>query len=140
MPMIIRPYTDADQASVLYLWQACGLIRPWNNALTDIFRKQGYQDELFLVAESKQEIVGVVMGGYDGHRGWANYLAVDPDYQLQGIARLLMRNLEQRLIAKGCPKIQLLVRKDNPAVIDFYEKLDYEHVEVLCLGKRLIED
>lgn len=82
----------------------------------------------------------MLVGGYDGHRGWANYLAVDPDYQLQGIASLLMRNLEQRLIAKGCPKIQLLVRKDNPAVIDFYEKLDYEHVEVLCLGKRLIED
>lgn len=138
--MLIRPYQFNDQASVLYLWQACGLVRAWNNPMIDIFRKQGYQDDLFLVAQSKQEVVGVVMGGYDGHRGWANYLAVDPDYQQQGIATLLMQNLEQRLIARGCPKIQLLVRKDNAAVIDFYEKLDYENVDVVCMGKRLIED
>lgn len=139
--MNIRIFSDLDHSQLIALWEICGLTRAWNNPSIDIFRKQGYQNDLFLVADTEDgAVIGSVMGGYDGHRGWVNYLAVHPDYQHQGIGKALMTQLEQRLIAQGCPKIQLLVRKDNTAVIKFYEKLDYTDADVFCLGKRLIED
>jgi len=81
-----------------------------------------------------------VMGGYDGHRGWVNYLAVHPQAQRNGIATALIQQLEKRLISLGCPKLQLLIRKDNIDVQSFYEQLGYEEIEVICLGKRLIQD
>ena len=80
------------------------------------------------------------MGGYDGHRGWVNYLAVHPHFQRNGVATALIQQLEKRLIALGCPKLQLLIRQDNIDVQNFYEQLGYEEVEVICLGKRLITD
>lgn len=136
----IRLYRESDQNAVIQLWDDCGLTRPWNNPQIDIYRKLTLNDGLFLVATINDKIVGSVMGGYDGHRGWANYLAVASAHQHQGIASELMQNLEQRLIARGCPKIQLLIRKGNSAVIDFYEKLGYVDTETICMGKRLIED
>lgn len=80
------------------------------------------------------------MGGYDGHRGWISYLAVHPQYQRQGIATALVQQLEKRLIARGCPKVQLLIRKDNLDIQSFYDELGYEEVDAICLGKRLISD
>lgn len=80
------------------------------------------------------------MGGYDGHRGSAYYLGVHPDYRGRGIANALISRLEKKLIARGCPKIQLMVREDNDTVIEMYEKLGYEIQNVTSLGKRLIED
>ncbi|MNI10801.1 Acetyltransferase YpeA [compost metagenome] len=80
------------------------------------------------------------MGGYDGHRGSAYYLGVHPDYRGRGIANALINRLEKKLIARGCPKIQLVVREDNDTVIEMYEKLGYEIQNVTNLGKRLIED
>ena len=86
------------------------------------------------------EIVGTLMGGYDGHRGSAYYLGVHPDYQGRGFANALINRLEKKLIARGCPKINVMVREENDAVAGFYEKLDYETQDSLLLGKRLIED
>ncbi|MOA59399.1 Acetyltransferase YpeA [compost metagenome] len=80
------------------------------------------------------------MGGYDGHRGSAYYLGVHPDYRGRGIANALINRLEKKLIARGCPKIQLMVREDNDTVIEMYEKLGYEIQAITSLGKRLIED
>ncbi len=73
---IIRQFTNADLDDVVNLWESCGLTRSWNNPETDIFRKVSQQDDLFLVAIKDEQLIGTLMGGYDGHRGWINYLAV----------------------------------------------------------------
>lgn len=78
------------------------------------------------MAEVGGEVVGSVMGGYDGHRGSAYYLGVHPDYRGRGIANALINRLEKKLIARGCPKIQIMVREDNDTVVEMYEKLGYD--------------
>ncbi len=104
---IIRQFTNADLDDVVNLWESCGLTRPWNNPETDIFRKVSQQDDLFLVAIKDEQLIGTLMGGYDGHRGWINYLAVHPHQQRLGIATALVQQLEKRLMARGCPKFSV---------------------------------
>ena len=137
---MIRQFIQSDLDDVIHLWEICGLTRPWNNPELDIFRKLVQQDDLFLVAIKDEQLIAVLMGGYDGHRGWMNYLAVHPQHLRLGIATALVQQLEKRLIARGCPKLQLLVRQDNLDVQTFYEELGYEEVDVVCMGKRLIQD
>lgn len=137
---IIRQFSHTDLEDIISLWELCGLTRPWNNPEIDIFRKAEQQDSLFLIATRDDKLVATLMGGYDGHRGWISYLAVHPQYQRQGIATALVQQLEKRLVAKGCPKVQLLIRKDNLDIQSFYDELGYEEVDAICLGKRLIQD
>lgn len=137
---IIRPYLESDLDDVIALWELCGLTRPWNNPEIDIFRKLAQRDQLFLLAVKDNQLIATVMGGYNGHRGWVNYLAVHPNFQRNGVATALVQQLEKRLIALGCPKLQLLIRKDNIDVQSFYEQLGYDEIDVICLGKRLIQD
>jgi ribosomal protein S18 acetylase RimI-like enzyme len=136
----IRPFTLADSDAIIAIWQACKLTVPWNNPHKDIARKMQVNPELFLVAELDGTIAGTVMGGYEGHRGWINYLAVSPDHQRQGVGRALMAAVEAKLLALGCPKINLQVRTSNTAVIQFYGHLGYHIDDVISLGKRLIKD
>lgn len=136
----IRPFREADEAQVVSLWQACGLTRPWNDPHKDIARKLQVQRELFLVAEEDGRIVASVMAGYEGHRGWVNYLAVEPAYRRGGLGARLMRRVEQELLARGCPKLSLLVRTSNIEVLAFYRALGYAQDEAVPLGKRLIPD
>lgn len=82
--MDIRPFELDDESAVIHLWQKCGLTRPWNDPEKDIRRKLRVQAETFLVGEVDGTIVATAMGGYDGHRGWINYLAVDPEHQRKG--------------------------------------------------------
>lgn len=89
---------------------------------------------------SAQQPVASVMAGYDGHRGWVNYLAVHPDFRRQGLGEALMRRVERELLAMGCPKLNLQVRSDNAAVLDFYRALGYLQDDVVSMGKRLIPD
>lgn len=138
--MEIRVFRQDDFEEVITLWERCDLLRPWNDPEMDIERKLNHGPDLFLVAEVGGEVVGSVMGGYDGHRGSAYYLGVHPDYRGRGIANALINRLEKKLIARGCPKIQLMVREDNDTVIEMYEKLGYEIQAITSLGKRLIED
>ncbi|RWR00843.1 acetyltransferase [[Pantoea] beijingensis] len=138
--MEIRAFCHDDFEEVITLWDRCDLLRPWNDPEMDIERKLTHDPDLFLVAVVGGEIVGTLMGGYDGHRGSAYYLGVHPDYRGRGFANALINRLEKKLIARGCPKINLLVREENDAVLGFYEKLDYEIQDTLALGKRLIED
>ncbi|NDL65427.1 GNAT family acetyltransferase [Acerihabitans arboris] len=138
--MEIRVFRQDDFEEVIMLWERCDLLRPWNDPEMDIERKMHCGADLFMVAEVAGAVVGSIMGGYDGHRGSAYYLGVHPDYRGRGIANALISRLEKKLIARGCPKIQLMVREDNEAVIGMYEKLDYEPVDSVSLGKRLIED
>jgi len=110
---------------------------PWNEPDGMIDRKLGVQPELFLVAESQGRVVGTVLGGFDGVRGWIHHLAVHEAHRRKGIATQLMRAAEDGLKKIGCPKINLQVRSTNLGVIDFYRSLGYSVEERASLGKRL---
>jgi ribosomal protein S18 acetylase RimI-like enzyme len=138
--LTIRPYEPADEAQVIALWGACALVVPWNDPKRDIERKLRVDPELFLVGELQGKVVATCMAGYEGHRGWVNYLAVSPGLRRQGIAALLMEAAEARLSKMGCPKINLQVRASNKEVIAFYHSIGYKIDEVLSMGKRLEED
>ncbi|MGP0170966.1 GNAT family acetyltransferase [Pseudomonas sp. NCHU5208] len=138
--MLIRPFQLADQAAVIDLWRRCDLIRPWNDPFKDIQRKLAVQPELFLVGELDGALVASAMAGYEGHRGWVNYLAVCPDRRKQGLARQLMAHIEEKMLALGCPKLSLLVRNTNQQALVFYERLGYQADASVSLGKRLISD
>lgn len=138
--MDIRPFNEADEAAVIDLWHRCGLTRPWNDPARDIRRKLRVRPELFLVGVIGGEVVATVMAGYDGHRGWINYLGVDPKRQQQGLGRAIMAEAERLLAEAGCPKINLQVRTSNVAAIEFYRRLGYAIDDVISLGKRLERD
>jgi len=136
----IRPCRRGDEPALIALWQACGLTRPWNDPAKDIARKFAEQPELFAVAEREGALVGSVMAGYEGHRGWINYLAVAPALQRGGLGRALMAWAELRLRERGCPKINLQIRRGNLAVVAFYESLGFSEDDTISLGKRLEKD
>ncbi len=138
--MQVRPFQPDDSESVVQLWTACGLIVPWNDPRRDISRKLFVQPEMFLVGCSDNRIIASVMAGYDGHRGWINYLAVHPTHQKAGIGKRMMDEAEALLRAAGCPKINLQVRSSNTAVIEFYETIGFKTDDVTSLGKRLEPD
>ncbi len=138
--VLVRAFKEEDEARVLELWLLGGLTRPWNDPKKDIARKLKVQRELFLVAELDGVLVGTVMAGYDGHRGWVNYLAVDLGQRRRGIGTALMRDVERRLRLFGCPKLNLQIRRENAAVQSFYAALGFVEDEVVSLGKRLEED
>lgn len=138
--MRIRPFASVDEAVVLALWQSCGLVKPQNDPRKDIARKLRVNPEWFLVAESGGRIVGAVMAGYEGHRGWINYLAVDPARRRAGLGRALMAEAERVLRAAGCPKINLQVRPENRDVVAFYEAIGFSVEGAISLGKRLERD
>lgn len=138
---LLRPFAPADTEAVVALWEVCGLVRPWNDPRRDIERKATVQPELFLVAEDDAgAVVAAGMAGYDGHRGWVNYLAVRPDQQGTGLGRTMMAEFERLLTAMGCPKLNLQVRAGNERVIAFYESLGYADDRSVSMGKRLVED
>ncbi len=136
----IRQFRDHDEPAVIRLWQDCELVVPWNNPQKDIQRKLDAGAELFLVGAFEEKLIASVMGGYDGHRGWIYYLAVAPEFRNRGFARAMMADMEGRLLALGCPKINLLVRNTNTEVIEFYNSLGYAMDQSVGLGKRLIAD
>lgn len=138
--MEISEYQEEHAGEVIELWFKCRLVVPSNNPLRDIERKVEVDRNLFLVGIINGKIVATVMGGYEGHRGWINYLAVDPEHRNNGYGRLIMREVEKRIRAKGCPKINLQVRESNEAAIKFYKSLGYSDDSVIGLGKRLEEE
>lgn len=147
MAWSIREFGQQDTEAVVALWRAAGLTRPWNDPYLDIERKLTVQPELFLVAAEPGTgpgeddlIVGSVMAGYDGHRGWLYYLASAPHRRGTGIARALVQEAERLLREMGCPKVQLMVRTENDGALGFYDALGYERFNVANTGKRLIAD
>jgi ribosomal protein S18 acetylase RimI-like enzyme len=136
----IREYRPADEEAVVALWAACELTRPWNDPRKDIARKLADSPRLLLVGEVDGRVLGTVMAGYDGHRGWINYLAVHPAWRRRGLGRALMDAAEERLVALGCAKINLQVRDENVAARGFYEAIGYRLEPMVSFGKRLISD
>ncbi|WP_449408108.1 GNAT family acetyltransferase [Microbacterium maritypicum] len=143
----VRAFRPEDTESVVALWDDAGLTRPWNDPRRDIERKLSVQPELFLVAVDDEtdgaiasRIIGTVMAGYDGHRGWLYYLSSASSHRRRGVGRALVAEAERLLRDMGCPKVQLMVRDGNEQALEFYDELGYERFSVSNTGKRLIVD
>lgn len=137
MTLKIVIYKPEFQDAVVELWRRCNLIVPQNDPVEDIQRKIDFQPELFFVALLDHEVVGSVMVGYEGHRGWMNYLAVVPEHQRHGYGRELVQKAIHELKRMGCLKVNLQVRRSNVSVINFYKNLGFKEDVVVSLGMRL---
>jgi ribosomal protein S18 acetylase RimI-like enzyme len=129
------PVDRADEA--VALWHETGLTRPWNDPHADLIRAVGAPCSTVLAAVDDGVLTGTAMVGHDGHRGWVYYLAVRAERRRAGLGRDLMNASERWLMQRNVPKINLMVRTANVAVVAFYESLGYEDGEVLVLGKFL---
>ena len=136
--MEIRPYEECDEEAVTDLWtEVLADTAPHNDPVTVIRQKLALERDLFFVAVMDGTVVGTIMGGYDGHRGWVYALAVCPSHQRRGIGTALLRHLETVLARRGCLKVNLQVRASNAGVVAFYERLGYAIEERVSMGKRL---
>jgi ribosomal protein S18 acetylase RimI-like enzyme len=136
--MQIRRYEDLDESAVIGLWkEVLPDTAPHNDPATTIRKKLAVERELFFVALSGEAVICTVLGGYDGHRGWAYAVAVRPSFQRRGIGTALIHRLEGALAEQGCLKVNLQVRASNAAVVAFYERLGYSVEERVSMGKRL---
>jgi len=138
--LLIRPFQTEDEDALVALWKMCELTVPWNNPHKDIARKLQVQPELFLVGILGNSLIATVMGGYEGHRGWINYLAVHPDFHGKGYGQGIMNSVETVLREMGCPKINLQIRRGNDQIAFFYQKLGFTNDHVVSMGKRLEAD
>ncbi|MGY4398261.1 ribosomal protein S18 acetylase RimI-like enzyme [Sphingomonas sp. UYAg733] len=132
--------TQADALAVIALWEACGLTRPWNDALADFTLALDTPASAIFVMHDEDRVVASVMVGFDGHRGWIYYLAVAPDTRRGGHGRAMMGAAERWLRQQGAPKLQLMVRDDNAAALGFYAALGLEPQKVVALGRFLRDD
>ncbi len=120
------------------LWHAAGLTRPWNDPHADLLRAlAGATSTVLGAVDDDGHLLGTAMVGHDGHRGWVYYLAVQPNLRRSGLGSQLMHASEQWLRGRGVPKVNLMVRTTNVAVVAFYESLGYEDGQVVVLGKFL---
>jgi ribosomal protein S18 acetylase RimI-like enzyme len=122
---------------VVDLWRRCNLIVPWNDPVEDIQKKVDFQPELFFVALLNGQVIGSIMVGYEGRRGWLNYLGVLPDYQKQGYGRKLVERAIDELRKLGCLKVNVQIRNSNSSAVGFYKRLGFKGDNVVSLGKRL---
>jgi ribosomal protein S18 acetylase RimI-like enzyme len=138
MALHIREFREADRAALVALWEACGLLRPWNDPDADVDRAIASRQSTLLVGTLSDRVAASVMVGHDGHRGWIYYLAVCPECQARGHGREMMAEAELWLTARGVPKVQLMVRGDNQPSAAFYSTIGYEPQDVIVMGKWLI--
>lgn len=124
-------------ADAVDLWLEAGLTRPWNNPHDDLLRAMAGAESTVLACLAGQRLLGTAMVGHDGHRGWVYYLAVSDDEQGRGLGRRLMQACEAWVLARGIPKVQVMVREGNQSTVSFYERLGYERSSVAVLGRRL---
>ena len=140
----IRPYRPTDQDAVVALWEVCALLRPWNDPASDIaLCLDTPSSALFVAAAGENGAVGLwatIMCGSDGHRGWLYYLAVDPDRRRGGIARSMVAYAENWLAGRGVRKVELMIRPENDAVREFYERVGYEVEPRLVMSRWLRGD
>jgi len=130
-------YSSEYQDAVVDLWRKCNLVVPKNDPVEDIQRKLVFQPDLFFVALLDSKVIGSIMVGYEGHRGWINYLSVLPEHQKHGYGRKLVERAVDELKKLGCLKVNLQVRRSNVSVVEFYTHLGFKDDDVVGLGKRL---
>ena len=137
----IRTFRSGDRTAVIQLWENTFPDDPyWNDPDDIILRKIARQDDLFLVGLIREEVVAATLAGYDGFRGWIYHLAVDQNYQRQGIGLLMMKKVEETLLKMGCIKINLQIRSSNQDVINFYKSIGYSIEDHISMGKLLISN
>ncbi len=132
-----REIQDGDVNQVVALWHAAGVSRPWNDPDADIAFARRNPHSTILVLARHSKVIATAMIGEDGHRGWVYYVATQPELQGQGVGRRIMAAAENWLRQRGVWKVQLLVRADNKAVVEFYEHLGYRDTQTTCLQKVL---
>jgi len=136
--MQIREFKITDYDKVMQLWKESGLVIRPGDDIEGVRLKLQRDPDLFLLAEENDEIVGVVMGAWDGRRGWINHLAVKPGLQRSGIGSRLVRELEERLAKKGARKVNAQVYQWNKGSIEFFKAAGYEvHDDLIMIGKML---
>jgi ribosomal protein S18 acetylase RimI-like enzyme len=135
--LAIADIADADVATVIALWQACGLTRPWNDPASDIALARRRPNSTVLIGRDNDAIVATAMVGHDGHRGWVYYVATDPNLRAKGYGRAIMNAAEDWLRAAGVPKLQLLVRPENSGVAAFYKSIGFGEQQILFFSKWL---
>ncbi len=135
--MIVEPLAPEDRSDAADLWAAAGLTRPWNDPLADFDRAIGGATSTVLGVRRDRELVGTVMVGHDGHRGWAYYVAVASARRGTGLGAALMGAAEEWLRGAGAVKVQLMVRGSNAEAVAFYEHLGYQPEPVTVLSRRL---
>lgn len=136
--MEIRRYEDSDFDGVRSLWEATFPDDPpRNHANIAIPAKLAFQRDLLFVAAEHDGVIGSIMAGYDGHRGWLYSVAVRHNARRCGIGTALVKHAEQALLALGCDKVNLQVRSTNTEVVHFYERLGYATEDRISLGKAL---
>ncbi|MCK0195580.1 GNAT family acetyltransferase [Ancylobacter sp. 6x-1] len=139
MPLSIRTATAADETAVAALWRGCGLVASYNDPVADFrFACAGACSDV-LVGEAAGRVVGSVMVGHDGHRGWLYYVAAAPEARGQGVGRAMVRAGEAWLKAREVVKVQLLVRETNTAVVGFYESLGFAVAPRVVMSRWLEE-
>ena len=137
----IAPVGDGDADRVVALWRAAGLTRPWNNPAADLARaRAGPTSAVLASRDVTGALTGTIKVGHDGHRGWLYYLAVAPERRGEGRGRALVAAAEAWLAARGVPKVQLMVRGDNPAARGFYAAIGYAREDVTVLSRRLNDE
>ncbi len=134
---IVREAIESDREDVISVWASCDLIKPQNDPRTDFDLALNTSTSTILILECENQIVGAVMIGFDGHRGWLYYFGVKPALQSLGNGRILLSAGEEWLANRGAPKAMLMVRNSNSKVIGFYERLGFGIEETSVLGKRL---
>jgi len=135
--LAIAPIADTDVATVIALWQACGLTRPWNDPAADIALARRGPNSTILIGRADNHIVATVMVGHDGHRGWVYYVATHPDRRAKGFGRAIMDAAEDWLRAAGIAKLQLLVRRENARAGTFYQSIGYAEAQTIVFAKWL---
>ena len=136
--MNIRPFDIRDSDAVEQLWKEVFPNDPPHNAPRKVIQeKMAVQKELFFVAEDDGIIIGTIMSGYDGHRGWIYTVAVKPEFRRRGIGRQLVDHAVAALSNMGCPKVNLQIRSTNTEVIGFYEAIGFSTEDRISMGKRL---
>ena len=134
----IREFQLGDYEEVVELWKECGIILRPGDELKGIKLKLERDKDLFLVAENDQHILGVVLGAWDGRRGWINHLAVRSGHRRSGVGKALVRELERRLAQKGALKVNAQIYKSNEQSLAFFKALEYEiHSDLIMVGRRL---
>ena len=133
----ISVFSEEQRQNVIELWRICGLLFPGNDPDYDIDLKMKFQPELFFIMTSGSRVTGSVMAGFDGHRGWLNYLCVHPDFRNRGYGRELIMHAAEKLKGYGCPKVNIQIRTSNTGVIDFYQKSGFYMHDVICMQMKI---
>ena len=138
--MLLREFRIEDYEKVLALWRDAGLIIRPGDDLDSIKLKLEHDPDLFLVTEENQMVIGVVMGAWDGRRGWINHLAIKPAFQRKGIATRMLEELEARLARKGAKKLNAQIYQWNKKSLEFFKARGYEaHTDLVMIGKQLLK-